>query len=740
MGVTTIKVLILGKYDVLSYSLIARCKKDNHQVFVVTGHNRKSVKVPAGVFQEYAFSLDSESINYILNAVKPDIIYYKGIYDELEHIDKDPSRLKYAMAGLTNAIVNCKGLNVKDFVYISSMDVFSDVLDKHIKIDTIPACKTDAQRALLLGEKLVEGYLDAYSTKFSIARLGEIYGVHRKEILMKSVLIKMVKEAMFEDKITISSRKMHHLIYIDDAVDYIYRLGLSEQTHGLVHHVTPLKQIGYSELQLAESLVKLIGEDRHQKQVEIETQDEFSSGYNHIYNNSPDEEFKVYEKYYIDQGIESFYKVAKKVLKKSHKQEGRKASLRDLINLTLSRNNVRNLLENIIFFAIIQLLMVVTRDMSFHGSVDIYLVYVIIISIIYGYLQSIFAVTFAALGKIYIDITYSSPYLEFSGYDVYLWIIQIFTVGVLIGYLKDKYRRRYADYMDERDYLVNELEILKEINDSNVKIKSEYENRLLNYRNSFARIYDLISRFDVVEPQKVIFKSIHVITDIMKSQDVTIYNYDNDYHYCRMLAASSERSKHLGKTVKLTDHPDIYNKLIMGEIFINTSLNEDYPMMIGGTYSGGHLSSIIMIWTLPFDSFNLYEKNNFGVLCTLVGTTILRAQEYMESINESYNYTDDQVMTNEAFSKILEIYEYGEQEGVVDYTVLKLSEEQRLDYEDILTLLKQQVRETDYIGQGPNDSLEILLTNTTLEESNFVINRLKDRTVFVENVRRDHVN
>lgn len=732
-----IKALILGDYDALSLNLINRLKKENNQVFVITGNQKKSVKAPPGVFQEYAFSFESDSIAYILSAVKPDVVIYKGVFEALDFINDNSVQMKSVVAGLTNVISKCKMMDVKRFIYLSTTKIFDENISEIIKIESEPKCKLDGQKTTFVGEKILQSYIDSKEMDIVIARLGEVYGVHKTHYLSTKFIASMIKEGLETEIITVDEEVYHNLIYLDDAVDYLYRLTQLQEIARSIHHILPMGTKGFNEKEIGIKLAKLINDDEGMS-VKVVSKYEANSSYNHIYEASLDNQLNVYEKYDLDKGLTNFYRVIKKRISKIHEENKEKKTLIDLFKILFFKSSVTALLENIVFFIIIQLFIIFTKDFAFHDSLDIYLIYVIIIAIIYGHIQAIFAVAFSIIGKIYIVIVSTSPYFVFKGYDIYLWIVQIFAVGVLIGYLKEKYRRQFMDYMEERAYLITELDIIKDINESNVRIISEYENRLLNYNNSFARIYELMSRFDVIEPERVIFKAINVISDVMKTKDVSIYSYKNETQYCRMMAASSVKAKSFGKTIKLSDYQIIYNKLLLGEMYVNSEMDEDLPILIGGTYNDSCLDSIIMIWTLPFESFNLYEKNNFGVLCTLIGKTITRAHEYMENINESFNLTSEQILTYDAFSKILQIYSFGEQENVVEYTILKILNNQKLEQDEVIRILKQQVRDTDYIGMNKENKLYVLLTNTNLKESNYVVNRLIERHVDIEIVRGAH--
>ena len=122
----------------------------------------------------------------------------------------------------------------------------------------------------------------------------------------------------------------------------------------------------------------------------------------------------------------------------------------------------------------------------------------------------------------------------------------------------------------------------------------------------------------------------------------------------------------------------------------------------------------------------------------LIGTTLRRANEYVQGISESLHLTELGILNNEAFNSILHIYMYGKTEEVVDYCLLKLVEDPQMEIEKAIEILRAQLRDTDYIGNSKSGEIFVLLTNTSHEEADFVKGRLADRNVAVEGGEDDH--
>lgn len=652
---------------------------------------------------------------------------FTGALDSGFDLENESSQLSKYLAGLTNVIIHCKDLNIKQFIYISSCSVFGGNLEDIVTEDTEPIPINNRDKAIFMGEKICTNYHKEVNFTISIARVSEIYGKYKDEVLEHNICASICKEVIKGSRVTVYNNKEHNLIYVDDVVDCIYRITKQNSAENTIYHITPLTTLPYLEEQLVEVLEDITG-----NKIEFDIRESLDNYTNHYYKSENIKKLGFSEKYAIKSGMRNLYAV---INKKSHN-----VNVKNKIKLSLTgklfkfsdetRRKIIPLVENILFFLMLQYFVILTRTLSFHQVIDVYLLYVVLIALIYGYLHAAFAAIFSIMGKLYIALSSDSQYIVVNGNNIYIWILQIFTIGVLVGYLKDNYNRKYEDLNDEKDYLQLELTNIKDINKSNIEVRSLYEKRLINYKDSFARIYDIISQLDAIEPERVIFKTVNVMCEIMNTHDVAIYTCDRNSQFCRLVAASSEKAKTMKKSVKISSYNDIYMKLNKREIYVNNMLNPEYPMMVGGTYKDERLQTIIMIWSLPFENTNLYEINIFGILCKLVEKTMDRAYEYMENINKSYNRKYAGTMNAEAFEKILQLYIYSEKENLVDFSLLKVEAYKGMTEEVFYTRLKEQVRDMDYIGVNSNDETYILLTNSNKEEAKYVIDRLKKNQIY----------
>lgn len=138
-----------------------------------------------------------------------------------------------------------------------------------------------------------------------------------------------------------------------------------------------------------------------------------------------------------------------------------------------------------------------------------------------------------------------------------------------------------------------------------------------------------------------------------------------------------------------------------------------------------------MLWSLPFESNNLYQMNVFEVSCKLIESKLNVAYDYMSNLSSSYNLKYENMLDKKSFEKIIDLYQLGHEKGIVDYTLLRVKKEAKVDREDFIDQIKENIRETDYIYLE-EDTSYLLLANTKQENASYVIRRFQKDGLMVE--------
>ncbi|GEM_PF-1066401 len=720
-----IKVMICGSYDAFSLGLIAKIKKENNEIFIISGTNHTTRKKPAEVFQEYCFPYTAPSIEFIMSNVLPDAVIFLGALDTGYEWSNEGKEAVNYISGFLNILLTAKAAGVKKFLYLSSYAVFEDNTEDVITEESLPKPNSLYARTLLQGENACFLHNEEHAFEVSVIRAGQVYGNY-KDMPVKNNIIYWY---LWQKDINIEPYKEYNLIYVDDLLDGIYKVMTTKLENKLIYHIGSEESVLGTDILL--KLSSYVKSDKEKNATEtFVSMTDSSNATKRKFINGSIKSLGYIPKYNLDAGIRRMNTAIINRTLIERKQNDRHKKNKFFKKGT---SKILPYIENIVLFVIIQLVISATWGFAFHETIDLYLWYTLLIVSVHGLAQGKLAIILSVLGKYSMEIMKGESYFNIFEYNSYLWILQIIVIGTLAAYGRDKYKRLMEDLADENEYLQKEYNSIKEINTSNVIVKTTYERRLLNQKNSMGRIYEIIAQLDSLEPQNIVFEAIDVISQIMNTKDIAIYTCDSRSDYCRLMAASSVKAKTMGKSICLSDTGELGECLRDKKIYRNTGLNPNYPLIAGATHEDDKIESVIMVWSLEIEDTNLNQVNVFSIICKLMERSMARAYAYMESIHSSSYLDNSIVMTEQAFDKVLVLYSYGKERNMLEYSLLQV-ESSSVKENEMYQLLKKLTRDTDYIGLGDKKQLYVLLTNTNQQDAIIVINRLRENGILVSEV------
>ena len=168
----------------------------------------------------------------------------------------------------------------------------------------------------------------------------------------------------------------------------------------------------------------------------------------------------------------------------------------------------------------------------------------------------------------------------------------------------------------------------------------------------------------------------------------------------------------------------MYTELMENKVYINRELRNGYPMMAAAIKDGEQIRSILMVWGIPWEALTHNTANLLTVTALLIQNAVLRAQKYLEAVEQQRFASGLGVLEAEPFANLLQVYENARLRKLTDYTLLKL-ESKELP-EGIGQALAKQLRQSDCVGKAADGSLYILLANTGKENARVVVERLRN--------------
>lgn len=697
------KILICGEYGVFCKELIGRLKKEKHTVFVLTGSEKPSYPRPRdGVFQEYNFSYRSRSVGKILQNIQVDAMIILGACDiKFAWKNKREESVRF-LTGMTNLLMCAKEAKIPQIIYCSSTGIFEEFMNKEQNVSSYEKSVQEILQTYAQVDEICKMQDGITETHISKIRIPEMYGDYR--VYEYDICSKLMDGLWNEQKITVSANREHRIIHVKDAVEAVMRVFLSEDKK----EVYNLEGQCYTEKQIVTTMQKAISGFTAEVEENCET-----------LNTKPaadmQDVFKLSYRFDLETGVREQYKEFGK---------GRKKEDSSSDKTQVWKEKIVPYVENIVIFFLVTAINLVLKDTWFGEYVNFYLFYMVLLAVVYGTQQALFASALLFAQRLY-EVLVQRGGID---YTTFIEVIQILIVGVSVGYMRDKYKRKNLELEDEKKYFQSELVDMTRIYDGSRYLKEVYEKRLMGYENSMARIYEVVRRLDFWEPQKVVFEAIDVIQELLEIEHVAIYITGKYGKYLRLLAASTEEARKMGKSICVDENFFMYKELKEKRVYRNKQLGTDFPAYACGVFTEDNLTATVMLWTDDLSKINLYEANMFVLLCHLIEAAMSRARVFWNELSDQY-IEGTTILQEEQYTKMHELCRQGKQENKVIYSLLYIPQDYIEGREnEVYPKIQKMVRETDYMGRK-KDGIYIILMNANESDADFVWKRFRDEGI-----------
>ena len=138
------------------------------------------------------------------------------------------------------------------------------------------------------------------------------------------------------------------------------------------------------------------------------------------------------------------------------------------------------------------------------------------------------------------------------------------------------------------------------------------------------------------------------------------------------------------------------------------------------------IQTIIMIWSLPWESMTLGTANQLVVISALIHSAVLRANRYLAALEEERYVDGSRMLDEEAFMNLVHAYMGAEKKGLTDCMVLELVYDPQQDKKEISNIVVSKLRMHDYVGILAGGRLGVLLSNTNRKDAEVVIKRIEE--------------
>lgn len=721
-------ILLVGGSCSLINSMILKLRKEGHRIFLLTGDKYRHNKYER-VFEKYEFSYDCENLNDILESVNADVTILMGAFDTNYRWNGEEREIVLFISHLVNILVAYSVKNKKRLIFLSSDEIYNGNYTEDIKEEEPFSGVGIRADALSQAEEICDNFRINRSLDIITLRLDHLYNIPKERKDVNNICADMCLNCMCDGHIKAKTDHTFSLLYENDAVEYIYQFIKTSNHKYSLYNLSSNDVV--SEVKLAAMI---------QKAMEIESNIvafSDSNGRCVLSGNRFEREFGVHAFGNLEKNIKDMVSYMKKHESVFLKGDDLKLSWWKML-YEKWKWLIRTLFpffENLVCFVPFFMMNNRTVGSEYFANLDPFLLYVLLFAIVYGQQQATFSAILAVAGYMFRQMYTRSSFAVLIDYNTYVWIAQLFILGLVVGYMRDQIRIMRLESQELEEHLHRQIVDIRDINESNVRVKEVMEQQLIDHKDSIGKIYSITAGLEQRMPDEVIFYAVEMLGKLMKTKDVALYNVVSK-DYARIFSASSQKARSLGNSIRYREMTEVYEELTEEKVYINKNMDPRYPLMARAIYENGDIKMIIMLWGLSWEKMTLGQANFLTVVSYLIQNAVLRAQRYMQALEENrYSEEGSRILREDAFKPLVKAYMDAEAKDLAECVFLKIDADPE-QYRQIDQLMAKKLRDSDYLGILPDGKLYALLANTTKENAGFVQERFEQNGYSTEIVEK----
>lgn len=725
------KVLITGGFGFIGSHVAERYFKEGYDVFIIDDLSTGKKENITIKHKYYHLSVQDSKCEEIFKSYKFDVVIHLAAQVSVQKSIQNPlSDMEINLVGLVNMLTLSQKYGVQKFLFASSAAVYGATDELPIKENA--ECNPISPYGISkwMGESYCQKWNEMYDFSSVCFRFSNVYGPRQSNEGEGGVVSTFLKNILDNRQIVIhgDGEQTRDFIYVKDVADALYRASNTE-LEGVYNLSTNIQA---SVNNLMQCLEEFHGN------VDISYSDARTGDiYNSVLCNDKVKDALDWSPMFsFQEGLKQTYEWAlEQKLKVKKKTPEKPKSKYALTNLYKS---FQPYVENALLFMFVCLL-VFTEQFSMLSAINVSIFYIVLIGIVYGNRQSFIAVGCSVIlltiekiqnGREIISLLYDTSFF----FQVSLFLL----IGLIVGYTTQSKNNKLKEQKEKLAQTEERYNFLNSIYTEMKEVKDELQLRVLNSGDTFGKVYSIIKELEWLEPEKVLNRTIHVIQTSMNVQNVSIYLFNKERTFLRLVAHSNDESMSAVKSLNVEESEYVQYLMKTDKIFVNKELDPTNPMMAAPLHREGKLTAIITINDIKFDGFSLHYENLFKVTTQLIESALSNAFAYIEATEVNRYVPNTKILTKNVFSAILESKKEAQLTNKTPFLLLKgyLNEKPLSEY---ATQLSNLLRETDYIGQLEDENFFVLLSNTDNEDGAIVLKRFEEHGINMDRIEEGAV-
>ncbi|WP_284641339.1 NAD-dependent epimerase/dehydratase family protein [Paenibacillus silviterrae] len=713
------RVLITGGYGFIGSFVAERFHKEGYEVSIMDNLSTGNKDNVPFKHKSYLLSVEDRNCEEIFRSNRFDlVIHLAAQVNAMNSMENPRQDTQSNVLGLSNMLSLSQKFNVKKFIFASSSAVYGVLHQKGITEETPLNPVTPYGINKMIGETYCSKWNEMYDLETICFRLSNVYGPRQHQVLEDSSTLFTGKSTHLIENDNI----LHDFIYVEDVAEAFYRASYSS--------LTGIFNLSSNTANEAKELIRILGgtvsgtfRGFRPKDLKQATLD----------NTKLIQQLDWIPKYSFEEGVRKtqdwFMHHNSKLKKETKKADSAPSPFYRIMKVLLPY------IENFAAF-FITVWLTFSLDGYLLNHIDFKLFYIIIMGIFYGSRQSIIAVALSTFFYMYLQLDRGRELLSlFYDPDFFFNAAVYIFIGLVVGYSTERKLYNVVSIKQQLIAWEEKYKFLLEVYNDTRAVKDELQQQIMNNGDSFGKIYSVIKELESLEPEKIFTSTISVVESIMKTNTVTIYTVNKYKSYLRLVARSNSHME-VSKSIKVEDYPYLRQIMEVKSPFVNKELSGELPLLAAPVLSNGEVVAIISIHDMKFEHFTLYYQNLFKVMVDLISSALTRSLIHVEATSNRRYIEGTNVLTPEVFADILVNKKTASSKHGISYVLLSTVEAMDASHEYSQKIAKS-LRETDYIGMGPNGDIQVLLSNSSLDEAQFVLDRFRSNGILLKVINED---
>lgn len=381
---------------------------------------------------------------------------------------------------------------------------------------------------------------------------------------------------------------------------------------------------------------------------------------------------------------------------------------------------------------LLQLFTTGLKSFAFADWIDLRLLFVVILSTLHGTISGIVS---GIIAGVMLFISMGNTDWRMIVYNPENWIP--FALYVIMGVALGSKADRQEDSLktiNARLTLAEQTNVyLVDLYNEAVRIKDDYRDQILGYKDNFGRIYTIVKKLNSEMAEYVFSSAIEVLEDVLENTTVAIYSISANGGYARMTVCSKAYYNEIAHSMRLHDYPQIMEQAEQHDIWVNRVPLHGFPSYCAPVYNEDKLIALVMIWKAGTEQWSLHYSNLFKILSGLIQESLVRAVKFYKLRENTLFYPETRILKKEPFWETYKVnLALAEQEKAV-FGLIAVHRT-GMDIAVQNSRIEACIRESDILGAANDDLLFVILKNVSDEDIKALLSRFQTREMEAEQV------